>query len=120
MAVPEPELDKISRRPAQLSTSPQLQPMAGTKKSKNKKSAAEAPTPVINDSDADLVDDLLEQLDSRDHVVQAESASIINSMHLDERAQIMESSHKQDAKSRFKARQVCRYLYGVPCNMKLC
>lgn len=91
--------------------------MAGSKKSKIKKSAV---TPVINDSDADLVDDLLAQLDSRDHVVQEESASIIKSMHLDERAQIMESSQKQDAKSRFKARQVCRYLYGFPCNMKLC
>ncbi len=91
--------------------------MAGTKKSKNKKSAVGTSTPVINDSDADLVDDLLAQLDSRDHVVQAESASIIKSMHLDEKAQIMESSPKQDAKSRFKARQVCRTCVGF---LKLC
>ncbi|KAF9532937.1 cysteine proteinase [Crepidotus variabilis] len=61
--------------------------------------------PVLDDAEGDLVNDLLTQLDSRDGKVQAESASILSSMHLEEKAELLESSVKQDAKSRFKARQ---------------
>ena len=83
--------------------------MAGSKKFKSRTSqqtTGEGSSAIISDSDQSLVNDLLTQLDSRDHVVQAESASILETMHLDEKADIMESLLKQDSKSRFKTRQV--------------
>jgi len=57
--------------------------------------------------DDQLMDDLLAQLDSRDKTVQAQSATIINEMNLKEQADNIEAGEKRDAKSRFKARQVC-------------
>lgn len=62
--------------------------------------------PVLDDAEGDLIDDLLAQLESRDGQVQAESAKVLNSMHLEDKADIVESSTKQDAKTRYKARQV--------------
>jgi hypothetical protein len=57
-----------------------------------------------DDDDQDLMNDLLAQLDSRDEIVQQESANVLNEMNLNQQANKLES--KQDAKSRFKARQV--------------
>ncbi|KAJ7285884.1 hypothetical protein C8J57DRAFT_1051385 [Mycena rebaudengoi] len=56
-----------------------------------------------DDDDQDLMNDLLAQLDSRDEIVQQESANVLNEMNLNQQANKLES--KQDAKSRFKARQ---------------
>jgi hypothetical protein len=90
--------------------------MAGSKKFKSRTSqqtTEEGSSAIISDSDQSLVNDLLTQLDSRDHVVQAESASILETMHLDEKADIMESLLKQDSKSRFKTRQVTFHRFLV-------
>lgn len=53
------------------------------------------------------MNELLAQLDSNDTTVQAESANLINDMDLNQQAAKLEAKEKQDAKSRFKARQVC-------------
>ena len=79
--------------------------MAGSKKNKPKIPLT-APSSIIDDADGELVVDLLAQLESRDPVVQTETASVVQTMHLEERADILESSQKKDPKSRFKARQV--------------
>ncbi|KAG5646637.1 hypothetical protein DXG03_002627 [Asterophora parasitica] len=76
--------------------------MAAGKKNKQKKVLSppqDLPTPPIDD---DLMDDLFAQLDSRDQTVQVESAIVINEVqdHQEEN-----SRSRQDAKSRFKARQ---------------
>jgi hypothetical protein len=89
--------------------------MAGSKKFRSRTSqqiTGQGSSAIISDSDQSLVNDLLTQLDSRDHVVQAESASILETMHLDEKADIMESLLKQDSKSRFKTRQVTFYRFS--------
>jgi OTU domain-containing protein 6 len=77
------------------------------KKNKLKKAVNSFPeaSPPIDDDDG-LVDDLLAQLDSRDEVVQQESANVLNDMQLNQQADQLEATSKQDAKSRFKARQV--------------
>ncbi|KAJ6496633.1 hypothetical protein C8R47DRAFT_349375 [Mycena vitilis] len=62
-------------------------------------------SPPPADDDDGLVDDLLAQLDSRDETVQQESANVLNDMQLNEQADEIEAASKQDAKSRFKARQ---------------
>ncbi|PPQ78090.1 hypothetical protein CVT25_015624 [Psilocybe cyanescens] len=59
----------------------------------------------MNEDDSELMDDLLAQLDSRDQNVQAESANVLNEMNLNAQADLIEASSRQDAKSRFKARQ---------------
>jgi acyl carrier protein phosphodiesterase len=64
------------------------------------------PPPIFGGADDELVDDLLEQLESRDPVLQTQTAAVVQTMHLHEKADILESSRKQDAKSRFQARQV--------------
>jgi len=76
------------------------------KKNKLKKAVNIFPeaSPPIDDDDG-LVDDLLAQLDSRDEVVQQESANVLNDMQLNQQADQLEATSKQDAKSRFKARQ---------------
>ncbi|KAJ7940683.1 hypothetical protein B0H13DRAFT_25410 [Mycena leptocephala] len=76
------------------------------KKNKLKKAVNSFPeaSPPIDDDDG-LVDDLLAQLDSRDEVVQQESANVLNDMQLNQQADQLEATSKQDAKSRFKARQ---------------
>ena len=90
--------------------------MAGSKRNKIKKLLS-THTPVIDDDDEELVNDLLAQLEaSQDPVVQKETASVVQTMHLDERAHVLESSRKQDPKARFKARQVS---VRVPCNHDL-
>ncbi|KAF9564685.1 cysteine proteinase [Agrocybe pediades] len=51
------------------------------------------------------MNDLLAQLDSRNETVQAESANVLKEMNLNAQADAIESKPKQDAKSRFNARQ---------------
>ncbi|KAK7014903.1 OTU domain-containing protein 6B [Favolaschia claudopus] len=75
------------------------------KKSKLKKALNVLPDPPPPDDDDGLVDDLLAQLDSRDQVVAQESATVLNEMQLNQQAEQLETSSKQDAKSRFNARQ---------------
>jgi hypothetical protein len=60
----------------------------------------------MNQDDDDLMNELLAQLDSNDTTVQAESANLLNDMDLNQQAATLETKEKQDAKSRFKARQV--------------
>ncbi|KAG6832377.1 hypothetical protein H0H92_002645 [Tricholoma furcatifolium] len=77
--------------------------MAGSKKNKQKKApllSQNTPEPPV---DEDLMDDLFAQLDSRDQVSQAESAAVINEVGA--RQERANTRPKQDAKSRFKARQ---------------
>jgi OTU domain-containing protein 6 len=61
------------------------------------------PDPIDDDQ---LVDDLLAQLDSRNETVQEQSASVLNDMELDKRADAIDSAQKQDSNSRFRARKV--------------
>ncbi|KAJ3515800.1 hypothetical protein NLJ89_g1526 [Agrocybe chaxingu] len=84
--------------------------MAGSKKNKAKKVSPRQTThPLIMSQDTDeLMNDLLAQLDSREEAVQAESAQVLNEMNLNEQANAIEKGKKQDAKSRFQARQVAR------------
>ncbi|CAA7271740.1 unnamed protein product [Cyclocybe aegerita] len=81
--------------------------MAGSKKNKAKKVFSRQPTPppIMNQDADELMNDLLAQLDSRDETVQAESAQVLNDMNLNEQANAIEKGKKQDAKSRFQARQ---------------
>ncbi|KAJ6547516.1 hypothetical protein B0H19DRAFT_1166076 [Mycena capillaripes] len=76
------------------------------KKNKLKKAVDIFPhmSPPADDDDG-LVDDLLAQLDSRDETVQQESANVLHDMELNKLADQIDGSSKQDAKSRFKARQ---------------
>ena len=85
--------------------------MAGSKRAKLKKVFANASgqSHPANADDDDLVDDLIAQLDSRDTQVQAESATILNDMHLNKQG---EAQGKRDTKSRFIARQVCLWQRG--------
>lgn len=85
--------------------------MAGSKRNKLKKSLSpfittETPPQVLANDDDNLMNDLFAQLDSRNPTVQAESATIINEIQVDAQANRMEGNTKQDAKTRFKARQV--------------
>ncbi|KAF5381029.1 hypothetical protein D9615_003917 [Tricholomella constricta] len=77
---------------------------AGSKKFKQKKVHSppqDLPPPPVDD---ELMDDLFAQLDSRDQTVQAASAVVINEVQ-NRQAEQITSRSKQDAKSRFKARQ---------------
>ncbi|KAG6854318.1 hypothetical protein C0991_008213 [Blastosporella zonata] len=79
--------------------------MAGSKKNKPKRALPlpqDVSTPHV---DEDLMDDLFAQLDSRDQTVQAESAAVITEVQT-KQAERIDGRSKQDAKSRFKARQV--------------
>ncbi|KAF5391286.1 hypothetical protein D9757_001928 [Collybiopsis confluens] len=60
------------------------------------------PAPDTND-DAELLDDLMAQLDSPDPTVQNESAQVIRDL---QRSQGAENGQKKDSKNRFQARQV--------------
>lgn len=84
--------------------------MGGSKKNRKKPIS---PPPAIMNEDSELMDDLLAQLDSRDQVVQTESANVLNEMNLNAQADSIEASSRQDAKSRFKARQVSALLKGI-------
>lgn len=64
----------------------------------------------MNSDDDDLMNELVAQLDSRDTTVQSESAAVLNQMQLNTQADAIETTGRQDAKSRFKARQVSRWL----------
>lgn len=79
-----------------------------TKAKLNKPASPLPPPPDMNNADDDLMTDLLAELESRDHNRQVASAGILNEMHIQEHATELETqaSKKQDAKSRFKARQV--------------
>lgn len=88
--------------------------MAGSKRNKLKKLVSPSASnddfqPKSAAEDDDLVNDLLAQLDSRDGDVQKESAQVLKEMQMEQHADRMEASPpaKQDAKSRYKARQVC-------------
>ena len=70
-----------------------------TKKNKAKKSL---PPPELNHDDNNLVDDLLAQLDSQEK----ESVDLLNALTISESDKAPTQVQKQDAKSRFKARQV--------------
>ncbi|KAF8654204.1 hypothetical protein AX16_003730 [Volvariella volvacea WC 439] len=100
----------LHKLPVPIPPSP-LGAMAGPKKSRKKAASAiqttPAPTPVINDDDGALIDQLMAQLESNDSgkEVQTESAQILNEMNLDHQADKIESKQKQDSKSRYKARQ---------------
>lgn len=87
--------------------------MAKKTKGKNKGNAA-TPLPLaMEPEESTLMDDLLEQLDSRDQTVQQESAKVLNAMVLDEKAEEIEGRPKQTAKDRFQARQVSSTLVLV-------
>ncbi|TFK29898.1 cysteine proteinase [Coprinopsis marcescibilis] len=80
--------------------------MANSKKNRAKKSSTPLPPPPIaNDDEDDLMNDLLSQLENADKNVQAESAKILDDMHLNEQAEQLEKNSKASAKDRFKARQ---------------
>jgi hypothetical protein len=71
-----------------------------TKKNKVKKPL---PPPVLNQDDNNLVDDLLAQLDSQEK----EPVDLLNALTISESDMApTQVQQKQDAKSRFKARQV--------------
>jgi OTU domain-containing protein 6 len=89
----------------------------GSKKNKLKKAFSppfqqSPPPPPERNDDAELLDDLLSQLDSQNHAVQAESARVIQEIH---KTQEAESDKKKDPKSRFQARQVPQG-YSNPVN----
>ncbi|RPD66063.1 cysteine proteinase [Lentinus tigrinus ALCF2SS1-7] len=63
-----------------------------------------APVDDLVDDDA-LMDDLLAHLDSKDHVVREESATVLKEMQIDGVAQKAEEAPKKDSKARHKARQ---------------
>ncbi|KAJ7774675.1 hypothetical protein DFH07DRAFT_800476 [Mycena maculata] len=76
------------------------------KRNKLKKAVAPLlPTMSPSTDDDQLMDDLLAQLDSRDDTVKQESANVLNDMQLNQQADQIEASSKQDPKSRFRARQ---------------
>ncbi|KAI0046109.1 cysteine proteinase [Auriscalpium vulgare] len=80
----------------------------GSKKNKLKQMISpptSSPPPPQSTDDAELMDDLLAQLDSRDQSVQKESAVVLEDMKLDQVVAQEERSGKSDSKSRFKARQ---------------
>lgn len=81
--------------------------MAGSKRNKLKKAFSPITSPQPTEAaveDEELMDDLLAQLDSRDQTVQAESATVLQEMTIQQAASD-DGSRKQDAKSRFRARQ---------------
>ncbi|KZP24849.1 cysteine proteinase [Athelia psychrophila] len=80
----------------------------GSKRNKLKKvlSPSSTSSPPLPEDDADLMDDLMTQLDSRDKNVQVESANMLQDMQSNHDMNIAEqASQKQDAKSRYQARQ---------------
>ncbi|KAJ7343531.1 hypothetical protein DFH08DRAFT_872956 [Mycena albidolilacea] len=77
----------------------------GKKSNKLKKALDVFPDPPP-DADDGLMDDLLAQLDSRDETVAQESANVLNEMQINKQAEQLETTSKQDAKDRFKARQM--------------
>lgn len=84
----------------------------GSKKNKLKKAFSppfqqSPPPPPEPTDDAELLDDLLSQLDSQNQIVQAESAQVIQEIH---KSQEADAGRKKDAKSRFQARQVTSQL----------
>lgn len=80
--------------------------MAGSKKQKSKKSSFIQTVGPPDEEDDGLMTDLLAQLDSREPNAQSGSTAADDELHPEQAAQT-ESSGKQSAKSRFKARQVC-------------
>lgn len=84
-----------------------LQAMAKRNKGKKAPQSSTLSEPTMEHENDTLMDDLLAHLDSQDATVQTESATILNEMNLNDQATQIETTEKQDAKSRFKARQVC-------------
>lgn len=83
------------------------------KKSKKSQPLPELSPSEMNKDDDDLMNDLLAQLDSRDQNVQQQSANLLNDMDLNAKAVQIETQPKQDAKSRFKARQVINLISNI-------
>lgn len=81
--------------------------MAKRNKGKKAPQSSTLSEPTMEHENDTLMDDLLAHLDSQDATVQTESATILNEMNLNDQATQIETTEKQDAKSRFKARQVC-------------
>lgn len=83
-------------------------------KSKKSSSTTQVLSPV-NVDDEELMDDLLAELDSRDQTVQTESAAVLQEITVSQTVETVErppsetQSSKQDAKSRFRARQVSEH-----------
>ncbi|KAF7984051.1 hypothetical protein HWV62_17585 [Athelia sp. TMB] len=81
----------------------------GSKRNKLKKAFSPpqpAQSPPMLEDDEDLMNDLMAQLDSRDKNVQAESANVLQDMQNHHDLDLAkEASQKQDAKSRYQARQ---------------
>lgn len=89
--------------------------MAGSKKNKLKKTLhiqPVAPSHAIDKEDDGLMNDLLEQLDSRAPDASSESTAD-NEVQIAQQADHTEANGKQGAKGRFKARQV-RYILCRP------
>ncbi|KAG1756830.1 uncharacterized protein EDB91DRAFT_1213663 [Suillus paluster] len=88
--------------------------MAGSKKNKPKKAVPPSYSsmpdqPQTGDDDHELVDDLLAELDSRNHTVQQESATVLIEMQEHKEnavgARARSAKKKQDSRSRHEARQ---------------
>ncbi|KAL0946947.1 hypothetical protein HGRIS_013106 [Hohenbuehelia grisea] len=79
--------------------------MAGSKRNKIKKAPLPPPPSTDDFDDDELMGDLMAQLDSKDQTVQAESATVLNEMHINKQAEQIEASKKKDSKSKFMARQ---------------
>ncbi|OCH95536.1 cysteine proteinase [Obba rivulosa] len=88
--------------------------MAGSKKNKSKKlhASSHIPIPPPPMEDDELMNDLMAQLDSQDAVVQGESATVLNEIHLQKVASGDKLDGvppgKHDSKARYKARQARR------------
>jgi OTU domain-containing protein 6 len=67
--------------------------------------------PQPTEDDQDLMDELFAQLDSKDAAVQKESEAVLEEIQLRQESERLETKQRQDAKSRFKARQVLSYQY---------
>jgi len=84
------------------------------KKNKSKKSSTTQILSPVNVDDEELMDDLLAELDSRDQTVQTESAAVLQEITESHTVVVEEPSsqtEKQDAKGRFRARQVSVTVY---------
>ena len=79
--------------------------MAGKKNRKKPQNRYPTPPPIADDDNDDLVNQLLDQLESTDVAAQTESAALLNEMNLNSQADQLDAQPKQSAKDRFKARQ---------------
>lgn len=59
----------------------------------------------MTQDDEELMNDLMTELDSRNSIVQSESANLLNAMQINQQTNATEARRKQDPKSRYQARQ---------------